>query len=346
MCVQLFGDTQAKLAALRGMLGTRYPLRAALLGDASLGGGVDAVVVDADLRIVDNVIALKQIARQLGRVPKRIFLVDRKSRLSRVQAYALGATAILPNTVDRRHLLEKLAGYASASAAPGPLGAREAASAGAASIASLFASVLEDTAIDMDGAKRAGNEIAHSIAETGLTDWLDTVRRHHEGTYQHCLLVTGVTIDFGLSLGVGDADMERLYVAAMFHDIGKATIPLAILDKPGRLEPGERALVETHPTAGYEALKRKRGISPEVLDAILHHHEYLDGSGYPHGLCGESIPDIVRILSIADIFSALIEHRNYKPAMPRERAYEILQRMDGKLERPLLRAFRDVALTR
>jgi len=347
MSVQLVGDTQAKLSALRGILGTRYPLKAALLGDADIrGGGIDAVVVDADLRLVDNIIALKQISDQLRRIPNRIFLVDYKSRLSNVQAYALGATSVLPHDVDRKHLLAKLAGNVPALIATDATDGREAAAAGAASIASMFASVLNGTAVDLDGVKSAGSQITNSIAENGLSDWLAAVRRHHEGTYQHCLLVTGVTVDFGLSLGVGSADLERLYMAAMFHDIGKAKIPLTILDKPGRLQPQERALVETHPAAGYNALKDRRDLSPEILDAILHHHEYLDGSGYPDGLQAGSIPDIVRILTISDIFAALIEHRPYKPAMRRERAYEIIQGMQGKLEKALIVAFKDVALTR
>ncbi len=142
------------------------------------------------------------------------------------------------------------------------------------------------------------------------------------------------------------ADIERLYSAAMFHDIGKARIPLAVLDKPGRLDPGERALIETHPAAGYEVLKGNAGISPEILDAVRHHHEFLDGSGYPDALCAQDIKDIVRILTISDIFAALIEHRTYKPTMPREKAYEILLGMQGKLERSLVEAFREVALSR
>ena len=85
---------------------------------------------------------------------------------------------------------------------------------------------------------------------------------------------------------------------------------------------------------------------PEILDAVRHHHEYLDGSGYPDGLCAESIADIVRILTISDIFAALIEARTYKPTMPRATAYEILMGMKGKLERPLVEAFREVALKR
>jgi HD-GYP domain-containing protein (c-di-GMP phosphodiesterase class II) len=132
----------------------------------------------------------------------------------------------------------------------------------------------------------------------------------------------------------------------MFHDIGKARIPLAVLDKPGRLDAGERALVETHPAAGYEILKENADISPEILDAVRHHHEYLDGSGYPDALGAANISDMVRLLTIADIFAALIEQRSYKPTMPREDAYEIIRSMQGKLEMPLVAAFRDVALTR
>jgi putative nucleotidyltransferase with HDIG domain len=222
----------------------------------------------------------------------------------------------------------------------------EAASAGAASIASLFASVVNGAPIDIKSAQSAGNKIADSISENGLSDWLTTVRRHHEGTFQHCLLVTGIAIDFGLSLGMAAADIERLSSAAMFHDIGKARIPLAVLDKPARLDDRERALIETHPVMGYEVLKDTPGISPEILDAVRHHHEFLDGSGYPDALSAESIKDIVRILTISDIFAALIEHRTYKPTMRRETAYEILQGMNGKLERPLVEAFREVALSR
>jgi HD-GYP domain-containing protein (c-di-GMP phosphodiesterase class II) len=145
---------------------------------------------------------------------------------------------------------------------------------------------------------------------------------------------------------LGKLDMERLYSAAMFHDIGKATIPLAILDKPARLDDKERALIETHPTVGYDVLKGTTGISAEILDAVRHHHEYLDGSGYPDHLGAADISDIVRILTISDIFAALIEDRRYKPSMQRSEAYDILYGMNGKLERPLVAAFREVALNR
>jgi response regulator RpfG family c-di-GMP phosphodiesterase len=349
MCVHLVSDTIAKLSTLRGMLEKRYTVTSELLGHADLRGkDIEAVVIAADLRDVDNITALKEISPKLGRIPKRIFLTDRKSRLSTVQAYALGATSVLSNNATRNQLLAKLADRRPPTVAPSTAigNGRDAAFAGAACIASMFASVLSGDPIDVDGTRSAGAKIAETIAENGLSDWLATVRRHHEGTYQHCLLVTGVTVDFGLSLGVTNSDLERLYMAAMFHDIGKAQIPLDILDKPGRLDQGERALVETHPTAGYDALISNPAITPEILDAVRHHHEYLDGSGYPDKLCAESISDLVRILTISDIFAALIEYRTYKPVMPREKAYEIVQSMEGKLEKPLIGAFKDVALTR
>ncbi len=349
MNVHLVGDDAAKLALLRGMLAERCSLTSELIGDADIKGDrIDAVVVAAELRDVDNIAALKRISDKLARVPKRIFLTNNKSRLSTVQAYALGATGVLPTTPSRNQLLAKLLDVR-----PSPLDqlisaeeARQAAFAGASCIASMFGAVLGATEIDIDETRRAGKRIAECVAENGLSDWLATVRRHHEGTYQHCLLVTGITIDFGLSLGVHNSDLERLYIAAMFHDIGKARIPLAVLDKPGRLDVEERALVETHPAAGYDALKDNPAITKEVLHAVRHHHEFLDGSGYPDGLMDSSISDLTRILTISDIFSALIEHRSYKPVIARDKAYEILQSMEGKIEKPLIGAFRDVALTR
>ncbi|WP_035654962.1 HD domain-containing phosphohydrolase [Bradyrhizobium sp. STM 3809] len=348
MNVHLVGDDAAKLDLLRGMLAERCSLTSELIADADIrNGNIDAIVVAADLRDVDNIAALKEVSDRLARIPRRIFLTNHKSRLSTVQAYALGATSVLSSTPSRNQLLGKLMdahpGSAANSVAPDE---RQAAFAGASSIASMFAAVLSGAEIDVEETRRAGKHIAESIAENGLSDWLATVRRHHEGTYQHCLLVTGITVDFGLSLGVHSSDLERLYMAAMFHDIGKATIPLSILDKPGRLDVKERALVETHPTVGYDVLKDNAAITTEVLNAVRHHHEFLDGSGYPDGLMDHNIPDLTRILTISDIFSALIEYRSYKPVMAREKAYEILQGMEGKLEKPLVGAFRDVALIR
>lgn len=344
MLVHVIADNPGEFSSLRVMLEPRHALSYASLKEVP-PKQCDAAIVAADLRKVENIAALKDIFARLKNAKRRIFVTNQRERLLTVQAYALGATHVFVHPINPPALLKALADPAGESE-PKPAGAQGAAMGGAAALASMFTAVLSGRPVDVAAAKGAAKIISDSIGEDGLSNWLDVVRRHHEGTYQHCLLVTGVAVDFGLSLGLPKADIERLHSAAMFHDIGKAKIPLTVLDKPGRLDPDERALIETHPVAGFNVLKGTSGISPEILDAVRHHHEYLDGSGYPDGLCEEGIADIVRILTISDIFAALVEHRHYKPPMPREQAYDIMRGMRGKLEGPLLTAFKEVALSR
>lgn len=349
MPVHVIADTSARLAGVRAVLERKHAVTSELLRGISVQrSNIDALVIKVDMRSIDNICALKKILADLTHIEKRIFLVEESAHLSISQAYALGATTVLPGPLNQARLLKELANLLAgdATAIVDHFSAAAAAASGEVALASMFTAVASNTAIDVAGAKNAGARIAAAVEEHGLADWLSTVRRHHEGTYQHCLLVTGVAVDFGLSLGVPKTDVERLSSSAMFHDVGKATIPLAVLDKPGRLDPDERALIETHPGAGYDVLKDNEHISAEILDAVRHHHEYLDGSGYPDGLCDESIADLVRVLTISDIFAALIEQRPYKAPRSRADAYDILCDMNGKLEKPLVNAFKAVALTR
>jgi putative nucleotidyltransferase with HDIG domain len=347
MSVHLVADSLGKIADLRGMLAPHFAVTSTLLGDP-INSEFGSVVIAADLKIVENIAALKEIFPKFRNARKKVFVVDRKDRLLVFQAYALGATRVISQPSTTQALLAALAdrGKFGVTSGEATSGAWKAASEGAIEISAMFSAVMNGKPIDVAGAKHAAGKIADNIAAEGLSVWLETVRRHHEGTFQHCLLVMGVAIDFGLSLGLGRRDLERLYSAAMFHDIGKAKIPLAVLDKPGKLDPEERALIETHPAAGYGLLKATPGISPEILDAVRHHHEYLDGSGYPDALCATSISDLVRMLTISDVFAALIEDRRYKPPMPRDEAYEIIRGMRGKLEAPLVAVFKEVAMNR
>jgi putative nucleotidyltransferase with HDIG domain len=347
MLVHIVADQQSKITELRSLFGSPYRVTSDLLdAQNNVPKECDAIITAADLRNADNIAALKEVSATFKRARRKIFVIDHKARLCAAQAYALGATHVLFNPVYQQSLLAALSDSAKSRepAADAEQGALGTASEGAASFASMFSAVSNGQQIDMAEAKHAAGAISDTIAEGGFSHWLETVRRHHEGTYQHCLLVTGTVAAFGLNLGLSRIDMERLYSAAMFHDIGKAKIPLIVLDKPGRLDDHERALIETHPAAGYDALKATPGISSEILDAVRHHHEYLDGSGYPDGLCAVDISDIVRILTISDIFAALIEYRRYKPTLPRAEAYKILCGMRGRLEIPLVTAFKEVAL--
>jgi putative nucleotidyltransferase with HDIG domain len=348
MFVHIVAEHASKLSELKALLGTPYRVSAALLGaESDIPGECDGIVIAADLRSANNIAMLRGMSEAFKRAHRRVFVVDQKARLCAAQAYALNATHVLFNPVYQRALIQALTNSGAAQEpARDDQPSRQTADEGAALLASMFSVVTNERPVDVEGVKHVAGRIADTVADIGFSDWLETVRRHHEGTYQHCLLVTGTAAAFGLHLGLARADLERLYSAAMFHDVGKAKIPLAVLDKPGRLDDRERALIETHPAIGYHALQGTPGLSSEILDAVRHHHEYLDGSGYPDGLGAANISDLIRILTISDIFAALIEDRRYKGPMPRARAYQILTGMRGKLEMPLVSAFKDVALNR
>jgi putative nucleotidyltransferase with HDIG domain len=177
-----------------------------------------------------------------------------------------------------------------------------------------------------------------------LREWLTTVGCHHADTFRHCLFVTGFAVAFAQHLGMREDDQRRLVRAALLHDVGKAFIPPAILDKPGLLDEEEKNEIRKHPRLGYEALAAQGGYPPEMLDVVLHHHEFLDGTGYPDGLRAEQISDIVRLTTIVDIYAALVESRPYRVPFTHAKAFSIMEKMEGKLDQHLLVAFRPVTL--
>jgi putative nucleotidyltransferase with HDIG domain len=344
MHVHFITDDPTKIPAVRAMLEPRYHVAPWLLGSGDTQTDSSGVLmVDADLRQIHRVEQIQLVLQELSCIRERLFVVHNQVRSMVAQAYALGATAVVSRPKEIIFKLAQIEIAEKAAQSDFAITTPEVTESTAA-FASMFSAVRAGKQINLSDAERATLQIIDSIAEKGLAAWLDDVRRYHEGTFQHCLLVTGVAVGFGLEIGFSSLDVKRLGIAATLHDIGKARIPLAVLDKPDRLDPGEEEIMRRHPVIGYELLKDIADISPEVLDGVRHHHEYLDGSGYPDGLTAPQIPDLVRLLTISDIFAALIESRPYRPAMPRQTAYKILRGMDGKLERSLVKAFRNVAL--
>jgi len=132
----------------------------------------------------------------------------------------------------------------------------------------------------------------------------------------------------GQELGLEQAELQNLEVAALLHDIGKVGIPDSILRKPGRLDPDEYALMKRHPEYGWAVLRMLPGFERPALD-ILHHHENFDGKGYPAGLQGSEIPVVSRIVSVIDAFDAMVSSRPYRIGLPHEEAVRRLIESSG-----------------
>uniref|UniRef100_UPI00226B7FF4 HD-GYP domain-containing protein n=1 Tax=Methylobacterium sp. GC_Met_2 TaxID=2937376 RepID=UPI00226B7FF4 len=129
---------------------------------------------------------------------------------------------------------------------------------------------------------------------------------------------------------------------ALLHDVGKIHVPIEILNKPGRLTHPEMAVMRTHAARGH-AMLVEGTFDDELLAAVRSHHEMLDGSGYPDGLRGWEIPDFVRLVTVCDVYGALVERRSYRAPMSGGEAYNILRGMVGQLDGDLTRAFRPIA---
>ena len=132
----------------------------------------------------------------------------------------------------------------------------------------------------------------------------------------------------GKELGLEEADLQNLEVAALLHDIGKVGIPDAILRKPESLDAQEYALMKKHAEYGWAVLRMLPGFERAALD-ILHHHESFDGKGYPAGLQGAEIPVVSRIVCVIDAFDAMVSSRPYRKGLPYQEAVRRLNESSG-----------------
>lgn len=141
-------------------------------------------------------------------------------------------------------------------------------------------------------------------------------------TSGHSSRVADLAVELARRLEFDDDGLARIHMAGMLHDVGKIGVDDSVLRKPGRLTPEEFEEIKKHPVLGYEILK---GIPSfrEILPAVRHHHESMDGSGYPDGLVGDEIPRDAQVLAVADAFDAMTSDRPYREGMPIDRVVKI-----------------------
>lgn len=166
-----------------------------------------------------------------------------------------------------------------------------------------------------------------------LRSFFDMVRRWEarERTFaNHSTAVARLARGMGKMLQLKASDMENLTIAAQLHDIGKICLRDSLVFKPGKLTEEELQVVKSHPTIGAEMFAHSKGLPDIIRQSVLCHHERMDGSGYPNGLVGEEIPLLARIISVADIYTALISERPHRGAYSRKSACQIIEDSRGK----------------
>lgn len=164
--------------------------------------------------------------------------------------------------------------------------------------------------LDMEQLTQVVEDIAQADDETSSLYFdITRFRKKDEALFQHSLAVGILMGKLGTALELDTEIVAQLVLAGMLHDVGKLTLSKNILQKQGPLTAGERKLLRSHPQRGHYLLKRHAVIPGEVLDVCLHHHEALDGSGYPSGKSGSDIGQLVRIATVCDAFDKLTTAR-------------------------------------
>ncbi len=168
---------------------------------------------------------------------------------------------------------------------------------------------------------------------------INLIKVSDEYTFKHSVDVATMGMIIGRNFGLNEEELRDIGVAGLLHDLGKSNIPLEILNKPGKLDDDEFALMKQHSLFGFKILKEKGAFSDGIMKGVLQHHEKMNGKGYPMGVTGENISKFARILSVADIYDALVTERPYKKGFPKREALEMIFGMSTDLDNKAISSF-------
>jgi putative nucleotidyltransferase with HDIG domain len=204
----------------------------------------------------------------------------------------------------------------------------------------MFREARMGAAISVDSADRVVDQITQSVERHPLAMIsLARLKTADDYTYMHSVAVSAMMVAFANELGMAEEGVRDAGTAGLLHDLGKSVIPDAILNKPGSLTPEEFAIVKTHSAKGAEILRNTLGIKPSVVDAVFHHHEKIDGSGYPHGLAGDEISQLARMTTICDVYDAITSNRPYKTGWCPAESLQKMMQWKGHFDPALFQKF-------
>lgn len=208
-------------------------------------------------------------------------------------------------------------------------------------VTSMFNEVRMGKALQLDGVTALVDDISQSISrnpEAFLS--LARLKTKDNYTYLHSVAVCALMISLGKQMGLEEELLQKLGMAGLLHDLGKMMIPEEVLNKPGRLTDDEFTVIKNHPMRGWEILKDSAGVNEIALEVCLHHHEKMDGSGYPHKLSGETISLFARMGAVCDVYDAITSVRCYKSGWaPAEAIRKMAEWQEGHFDATVFHAF-------
>ena len=177
----------------------------------------------------------------------------------------------------------------------------------------MFAEVRMGRAVDTDVVRELVQDITESVMRNGSAIIsLARLKTADNYTYMHSVAVCALMVSLGRQLKLSAAQISDAGFAGLVHDIGKAVVPMEVLNKPGRLTDDEFEQVKSHPSKGWQLLKDSGVTNAVALDVCLHHHERMDGAGYPDKLAGDQISLMARMGAVCDVYDAITSNRPYK----------------------------------
>jgi len=205
----------------------------------------------------------------------------------------------------------------------------------------MFSEVRMGRAIDQEVARQVAEEITDSVLRNGgALISLARLKTADDYTYMHSVAVCALMVALARQLGLSETETRAAGFAGLMHDLGKADVPLEVLNKPGRLSEDEFAQVRLHPEHGHRRLLAAGVDDPIALDVCLHHHERIDGKGYPKQLVGEAISRMARMGAVCDVYDAITSNRPYKSGWdPAESLAKMAQWTKGHLDAAIFQAF-------
>ncbi|CAN5759656.1 cyclic di-GMP phosphodiesterase [soil metagenome] len=205
---------------------------------------------------------------------------------------------------------------------------------------SMFNEARLGRAVNADNCLPLVEEISKSVMDNpGALISIVRLKGSDEYTYMHSVAVCALMVALARQLNLGPKAVREAGLAGMLHDLGKALMPQSVLNKPGKLTDEEHAIMKTHPQRGHAMLLDGASVSAAVLDVCLHHHEKVDGSGYPHRLRGEQINLLTKMGAVCDVYDAITSRRPYKDAWDPGDALRKMAQWKGHFDTVVFQAF-------